>query len=79
MKHYKLSAIKQYGHSFITLFFINTLYTILVFGINLLNLSIYTIMSAEILEISVALDEQFDVEFNLAQGLLGVILRLWGN
>lgn len=36
-------------------------------------------MSVEMLEISVTVDERFDMEFNLTQGWLGLILRLWGN
>ena len=36
-------------------------------------------MSNEILEISVNVDEQFDVDFNLAHGLLGVILKILGK
>jgi len=34
-------------------------------------------MSQEVLEISVMVDEQFDVNFNLADGILGVILSIF--
>jgi len=34
-------------------------------------------MSKEVLEISILVDEKFDVSFNLAGGLLGLILRLF--
>jgi hypothetical protein len=33
-------------------------------------------MSNEVLEISVNVEEQFDVDFNLAEGLLGFILKI---
>jgi hypothetical protein len=36
-------------------------------------------MSKETLEISVSVDEQFDVDFNLVQGLFGFILRIFGK
>lgn len=36
-------------------------------------------MSKEVLEISVSVDEQFDVDFNLVQGLLGFILKIFGK
>ncbi|MBE9602812.1 phenylalanyl-tRNA synthetase subunit alpha [Pedobacter sp. MC2016-24] len=36
-------------------------------------------MSNEILEISVLVDEKFDMSFNLAGGVLGLILRIFGN
>ncbi|MGF1923481.1 MAG: phenylalanyl-tRNA synthetase subunit alpha [Bacteroidia bacterium] len=36
-------------------------------------------MSKETLEISVNVDEQFDVEFNLVEGLFGFILRIFGR
>ena len=34
-------------------------------------------MSKEVLEISVNVDEQFDVDFNLVQGLFGLILKIF--
>jgi len=34
-------------------------------------------MSQEVLEISVMVDEQFDVNFNLADGVLGFILSIF--
>ncbi|WAC41246.1 phenylalanyl-tRNA synthetase subunit alpha [Pedobacter sp. SL55] len=34
-------------------------------------------MSQEVLEISVRVDEQFDVNFNLADGVLGLILSIF--
>jgi len=34
-------------------------------------------MSQEILEISVTVDEQFDVNFNLSDGVLGLILSIF--
>ncbi|RZK56881.1 MAG: phenylalanyl-tRNA synthetase subunit alpha [Pedobacter sp.] len=34
-------------------------------------------MSKEVLEISVMVDEQFDVSFNLADGVLGLILSIF--
>jgi len=36
-------------------------------------------MSKEVLEISVLVDEKFDMSFNLADGVLGLILRIFGN
>ncbi|RZK42209.1 MAG: phenylalanyl-tRNA synthetase subunit alpha [Pedobacter sp.] len=36
-------------------------------------------MSKEVLEISVNVEEQFDVEFNLQEGLFGYILQFFGN
>ncbi|MES2651908.1 MAG: phenylalanyl-tRNA synthetase subunit alpha [Bacteroidota bacterium] len=36
-------------------------------------------MSNEVLEISVNVDEQFDVDFNLVQGLFGFILKIFGK
>lgn len=52
----------------------------MVFGIIMLFLDIIDIiMSNEVLEISVNVDEQFDVDFNLAQGLLGFILKVIGK
>jgi len=37
------------------------------------------IMSKETLEISVLVDEKFDVQFNLVQGFFGFILRIFGK
>jgi hypothetical protein len=34
-------------------------------------------MSQEVLEISVMVDEQFDVNFNLSDGVLGLILSIF--
>lgn len=36
-------------------------------------------MSKEVLEISVLVDEKFDMTFNLAEGVLGFILRIFGD
>jgi len=36
-------------------------------------------MSQEILEISVLVEEKFDMSFNLANGLLGFILKIIGK
>jgi hypothetical protein len=36
-------------------------------------------MSKEVLEISVLVDEKFDMSFNLTEGVLGWILRIFGN
>jgi len=36
-------------------------------------------MSNEILEISVLVDEKFDVKFDLVDGILGFILRILGK
>jgi hypothetical protein len=36
-------------------------------------------MSKEVLEISVLVDEKFDMSFNLSQGLFGFILRFFGK
>lgn len=36
-------------------------------------------MSKEVLEISVMVDEQFDVNFNLVDGLFGFILKVLGK
>jgi hypothetical protein len=36
-------------------------------------------MSKEILEISVMVDEQFDVKFNWLDGLFGLILKVFGK
>ena len=35
-------------------------------------------MSKEVLEISILVDEKFDVSFNLEGGLFGLILRVFG-
>ena len=36
-------------------------------------------MSKEILEISVMVDEQFDVNFNWLEGFFGLILKIFGK
>ncbi|ACU05815.1 MULTISPECIES: hypothetical protein [Pedobacter] len=36
-------------------------------------------MSKEILEISVLVDEKFDVKFDLVDGFLGLILKIFGR
>lgn len=36
-------------------------------------------MSKEVLEISVMVDEKFDMNFNLAEGILGLILKIFGK
>jgi hypothetical protein len=36
-------------------------------------------MSNEVLEISILVDEKFDMNFNLADGLLGLILKVFGQ
>jgi hypothetical protein len=36
-------------------------------------------MSKEILEISILVDEKFDVSFNLVEGFFGLILRIFGK
>jgi len=36
-------------------------------------------MSKEVLEISVMVDEKFDVSFNLANGIFGFILKMFGK
>lgn len=36
-------------------------------------------MSKEILEISVMVDEQFDMSFNLVEGFFGLILKAFGK
>ncbi|MBB5638674.1 hypothetical protein HDF26_004892 [Pedobacter cryoconitis] len=35
-------------------------------------------MSKEVLEISILVDEKFDVSFNLEDGLFGLILKVFG-
>lgn len=55
-------------------------YTVLVFGIkrfNLVTLSTCKTMSKEVLEISVLVDEKFDMSFNLVEGIFGFILRVF--
>lgn len=36
-------------------------------------------MSKEILEISVLVDEKFDMSFNLVEGIFGFILKVFGK
>lgn len=36
-------------------------------------------MSKEVLEISVMVDEQFDVNFNWLEGIFGIILKVFGK
>lgn len=36
-------------------------------------------MSKEILEISILVEEKFDVSFNLAAGIFGLILKIFGK
>ncbi|WP_110834107.1 phenylalanyl-tRNA synthetase subunit alpha [Pedobacter nutrimenti] len=36
-------------------------------------------MSKEVLEFSVLVEEKFDVNFNLVEGLLGWILKIFGR
>jgi len=36
-------------------------------------------MSKEVLEISVMVDEQFDMNFNLVEGVFGLILKVFGK
>ncbi|WP_133576368.1 phenylalanyl-tRNA synthetase subunit alpha [Pedobacter metabolipauper] len=36
-------------------------------------------MSKEILEISVMVDEKFDMKFNLVEGIFGFILSIFGK
>jgi hypothetical protein len=57
-------------------------YTVSVFGIKdviFVVLSSFIAMSNEILEISVLVDEKFDVKFEPADGVLGFILRIFGR
>ncbi|MEQ7800661.1 hypothetical protein ABDJ41_12715 [Pedobacter sp. ASV1-7] len=57
-------------------------YTVSVFGIKdviFVVLSSFIAMSNEILEISVLVDEKFDVKFESADGVLGFILRIFGR
>jgi hypothetical protein len=37
------------------------------------------VMSKEVLEISVLVDEKFDVKFDLAEGFLGFLFRIFGK
>lgn len=58
------------------------IYTDSVFGIKeaiFVVLSSFTTMSNEILEISVLVDEKFDVKFDLVDGVLGFILKIFGK
>lgn len=58
------------------------MYTILVFGIKrfiLASLSMNKTMSKEVLEISVLVDEKFDMSFNLVEGIFGFILKVFGK
>ncbi|MCD0486615.1 phenylalanyl-tRNA synthetase subunit alpha [Pedobacter sp. MC2016-14] len=36
-------------------------------------------MSKEVLEISILVDEKFDVSFNLVNGIFGFILKVFGK
>ncbi|MCX2485990.1 phenylalanyl-tRNA synthetase subunit alpha [Pedobacter sp. MR2016-24] len=36
-------------------------------------------MSKEILEITILVDEKFDVSFNLVEGIFGLILKIFGK
>lgn len=36
-------------------------------------------MSQEVLEISVNVEEQFDISFNLTDGVFGLILKVFGK
>jgi hypothetical protein len=36
-------------------------------------------MSKEVLEISILVDEKFDISFNLIEGIFGVILKVFGK
>lgn len=52
----------------------------MVFGmkiVKLVLLSTYKTMSKEVLEISVLVDEKFDMSFNLVEGVFGFILRVF--
>jgi len=58
------------------------MYTVLVFGIKipiLASLSMNKTMSKEVLEISVLVDEKFDMSFNLVEGIFGFILNVFGK
>ena len=37
------------------------------------------VMSKEVLEISVMVDEKFDMSFNLVEGIFGLILKVFGK
>ncbi len=56
------------------------MYTVLVFGIKtcIFKANRY-VMSKETLEFSVLVDEKFDMNFNLVQGVLGFLLRIFGK
>lgn len=57
-------------------------YTVSVFGIKLVifvAVITFVAMSNEILEISVLVDEKFDVKFDLVEGVLGFILKVFGR
>lgn len=54
----------------------------MVFGIKisiLASLSMNKTMSKEVLEISVLVDEKFDMSFNLVEGIFGFILNVFGK
>lgn len=36
-------------------------------------------MSKEVLEITILVDEKFDVSFNLTEGIFGLILKIFGK
>jgi hypothetical protein len=36
-------------------------------------------MSKEVLEISILVDEKFDISFNLIEGIFGLILKVFGK
>lgn len=58
------------------------MYTVLVFGIKisiLASLSMNKTMSKEVLEISVLVDEKFDMSFNLVEGIFGFILNVFSK
>ena len=53
------------------------------FGFRYIILYIYFvtsfIMSKEVLEISISVEEKFDVNFNLVEGIFGLILKVFGK
>jgi len=55
--------------------------TVLVFGIktSIFGFISQYIMSKEVLEISVMVDEKFDMSFNLVEGFFGLILKVFGK
>jgi hypothetical protein len=58
------------------------IYTDSVFGIKeaiFVILSSFIAMSNETLEISVLVEEKFDMKFDLVDGILGFILRIFGK